>query len=500
VGLITLLSVCKWIHVLVTIEDFHEIDPSSLFVQPPDPNENNGSTISIRTANVARRNELRAFPVVASLSNNNMDTTSAILLQGMLDNHRLHALDSSFFTTPDYNDLIMSFSSSNTTEYFGKSIRSDDGSINTKDRQKFLDAMQRAAEGMKETFYQFEEFDFPRECVRPAWTDKQYPTCNKFHEIDLVTNAEERKTQFWDIQYLSKGYSRSAFLLTNPVTNESIVLKALLYGLFVEHGSISGARKESLILERLTSSTQIINAYGYCSTSVFVEAAQDIEAEILPMSEYQTQVGRLSADNLTLWESQSHHPIIPLNNLTASQKLDYAIQMAESLADLHKLAVINDDVLPRQWLKTHENNIKLGDMNFAIFLPWNPVKREYCPSSYNPKGGLLRAPEEFESGNTVDIRADIYPFGGVIHSLLTGLYPFYEIPSNHRAYLEDKALNNVKPYIDDKFIDQSNTIEPRLVQIMNKCLEAEKDKRPDIFQVLQFLHETKDMNNYQNMR
>jgi hypothetical protein len=52
----------------------------------------------------------------------------------------------------------------------------------------------------------------------------------------------------------------------------------------------------------------------------------------------------------------------PMNNLTAVEKLDMALVMAESLADIHGYkggVIAHGDVHPDQWLRSSTGQVKL---------------------------------------------------------------------------------------------------------------------------------------------
>jgi hypothetical protein len=61
----------------------------------------------------------------------------------------------------------------------------------------------------------------------------------------------------------------------------------------------------------------------------------------------------------------------PMNNLTLAEKLDMALVMAESLADIHGYrggVIAHGDVHPDQWLRSSTGQIKVNDFNNAEML------------------------------------------------------------------------------------------------------------------------------------
>ena len=49
-----------------------------------------------------------------------------------------------------------------------------------------------------------------------------------------------------------------------------------------------------------------------------------------------------------------------------------------------------------------------------------------------------RSPEEFGSG-ILDERVDVYAFGQNIYTLLTGLWPYYDVPDTKKAQVSNAA-------------------------------------------------------------
>jgi hypothetical protein len=92
----------------------------------------------------------------------------------------------------------------------------------------------------------------------------------------------------------------------------------------------------------------------------------------------------------------------------------------------------------------------------------------------------------------VDESVDIPPMGYSIFILLTGLWPYYEHPYDEREKLQSLAIAGTLPYINPAHKTRS-LIEKRMVEIMYRCMAQKASDRPDIFEVLRFLYETKAM-------
>jgi hypothetical protein len=175
----------------------------------------------------------------------------------------------------------------------------------------------------------------------------------------------------------------------------------------------------------------------------------------------------------------------PANNLTALEKLDMALEMAKSIADIHGFPglIVHGDIHPVQWLFSERHQLKLNDFNNADILPWSRSENDYCKVDRGEWGGMYRSPEEFE-GELADEKIDVYSMGNNIYVLLTGYWPFYE----YSAYsvVQAKVLNATRPFVDDRYRHRS-FIESQMIEIMERMWEHDPANRPSIFEVIAFL-------------
>ena len=82
--------------------------------------------------------------------------------------------------------------------------------------------------------------------------------------------------------------------------------------------------------------------------------------------------------------------------------------------------------------------------------------------------------------------------GNMIFILLTGLWPYYDIPSEREEELQELAIAGELPYINPAY-QQRSLIEGRLVELMNLCHQRNPEDRIDIFEVVQHLYQTRQM-------
>jgi hypothetical protein len=191
---------------------------------------------------------------------------------------------------------------------------------------------------------------------------------------------------------------------------------------------------------------------------------------------------------------------IPLsaNPYAPEEKLEMALAMAESLADLHgnpRGAIVNNDVKIDQWIMTPAG-YKLNDINKGRVLRWSPAKRRYC-TVYSSYDTVYRAPEELE-GDHVDESPDVYALGKVLYTLLTGRQPHFERGSKRGALAAIRE--GTPPWIDPRFREGTSSgegggaaaataIERSLVKVMERCWAHRPEDRPSVFEVVGWLRE-----------
>lgn len=157
------------------------------------------------------------------------------------------------------------------------------------------------------------------------------------------------------------GYYREAWLVNNT---EMSVLKVLKLRHDVDSDSVSQVNRDAVIMEHLTPSPRIMDMYNLCGTSLTVKSMPfSIENGIVPPGS---------------WDSSYK----PRNDLSPQTKVQHALEMAESLADLHLYkggVIVHGDIHLGQWLRASQNStLVLGDFNLAKVLQWDERKHQYC--------------------------------------------------------------------------------------------------------------------------
>lgn len=277
--------------------------------------------------------------------------------------------------TVDYGGLLISSMRHASPESFRRTIASDDDVSYQQYKKKLILQMDQEYRGPD--YDHVEETLFP-ECRRANFEALYFPTCNNgFHDVDLSRDYDPHVLGAVDLSYFDSyvfahGYYRDAWMLKRPDTaiDKGGVLKTLRLKHNFDIEAFGGIQKDALVMERLTSSPRILNMYGHCSMSMLAEPMQyEVEQYIVPGSGYKKQAELDKLGNLT-----------SMNSFSVSEKLEMALAMAESIADLHGYqggVIVHDDVQPCQWLRNSDNKIIFGDFNRAEVMKWSD-KEGYC--------------------------------------------------------------------------------------------------------------------------
>jgi serine/threonine protein kinase len=146
--------------------------------------------------------------------------------------------------------------------------------------------------------------------------------------------------------------------------------------------SFSKIQREAIIMERLTSSPHIVSTFGHCALSILSETMPyEVSDLIVPNSGHARQP-----------ELDQLPDVMPVNNYTAEEKLDIALEMAHAIADIHGFpgVIVHGDVHPVQWLRSSDGTLKLNDFNNAEILDWSREMQDYCKTDRGAWGGMVR--------------------------------------------------------------------------------------------------------------
>ena len=151
--------------------------------------------------------------------------------------------------------------------------------------------------------------------------------------------------------------------------------------------------------------------------------------------------------------------------LTVGASVSIARQVAEGLAEAHRLGVVHRDLKPGNIMIDKEGNAKIMDFGIA---------RSLLGKGLTGEGAIIGTPEymspEQVEGREADGRSDIYSLGIILFEMLVGCPPFdgetpFSIANKHKTK---------PPPIPKKVVPQ---IPDGLNSLILRCLEKDKAKR-----------------------
>jgi hypothetical protein len=281
------------------------------------------------------------------------------LLPTYLEMPNMEPLKRSMF--PHYNDLVFESLVLVPEHRFQRVIDPDERKIVERYRYKLFRYMEKHDLRSREKYDPWDDLDFPRECVRPQWTFEMYPACNLVHDIPY-DRSSDHPLHGYDLEYLGSGAFREAILFNPPVYSSSsatstshgnppFVIKSKIDERDLDRRDLHKINTEALIFEKLSASRVTSNMYAHCGSSIVVEAAVSITEDIIPKVRINNKSYRGYMKQSVL-DTLQQNDVYPMNRFTNEEKLDIAIAMAESLAEMHGFVgsvITNDDISLDQW-------------------------------------------------------------------------------------------------------------------------------------------------------
>jgi len=316
-----------------------------------------------------------------------------------------------------------------------------------------------------------DEYDSEKLCRRTSVHRKNFQTCNSFHETPLIES---------NAHYLSAGAYRQVLVVDNRIPDrlEKIILKDIHYNYDFNYEHFEYVRVDALVAERLTSSPRIYDIYGSCGLGILSEFFPHGDMESIAV----TGSGYIEPHKL-----HDGYRLKPQNDLTPIEKLEICTQMAEALADLHgnkEGVIVHQDIQLSQFLWTKDKSrVKLNDFNRAEFMLWDAENKEYCHYHEGLGMGSWRSPEEYFD-KPVTEQIDIFSLANNFYSILTGLYPFYDLEDDEIR--KTKLKDGETAYIDPRWKTKSFE-EGKIVEVIEKMYVYTPDSRPGVFEVVSFL-------------
>lgn len=231
-------------------------------------------------------------------------------------------------------------------------------------------------------------------------------------------------------------------------------------------------RMDAVAMERLTASRSVVDIYGFCGMSVLTEYAGS-----------------------SLRKTTQKMPMV--------QKLEFAIHIAQGIADIHgidgggdQVSLVHNDVNLYNIIVTPDNRPVLNDFNIAIPVMKHNETGETCPFASHFPNPQWRAPEEQRVEGSevlphVNEKGDIYALGNVFFLFLAGLNPWKQkgkpTDREKKLVVTELKLRGERPPLPQGIAESTDPATQLLIKAMNMCYENDPKERPSAAEIVAFL-------------
>ncbi len=247
--------------------------------------------------------------------------------------------------------------------------------------------------------------------------------------------------RFEVIEELGTGGMGKVFRVFDKKVDEEVALKLLKPEIAADRGTLERFRNE-LKLARRISHRHVCRMFDLGEEA----GTSFITMEYVPGEDLKNFIRRVG-----------HLPV--------GKAVSVAAQVAEGLAEAHRLNVVHRDLKPQNIMIDREGNARIMDFGIARSLKGKGI---------TGAGVMIGTPEymspEQVEGREADPRADIYALGVILFEMLTGRVPFagdtpLSVALKHRTEVPPDPLA-LNPQIPKE-----------LGRMILHCLEKDRDKR-----------------------
>lgn len=155
--------------------------------------------------------------------------------------------------------------------------------------------------------------------------------CNTLHEFDAPQRFRRGESRF-----LGNGAFRYAYLAELRDAGETVVFKSYNHEYDYQLEDFEYMRMDALVAEIFTSSPRTVSILGFCAMAMINEAVLGgrVEEAVLSPLEHESDDDYRELSD-TVAELEQKDELVVLNELTGSEKLQYALDMAEAILLLH---------------------------------------------------------------------------------------------------------------------------------------------------------------------
>lgn len=251
--------------------------------------------------------------------------------------------------------------------------------------------------------------------------------------------------QFDVLDKIGEGGMGRVYKARDRKLDRLVALKFLAAGLLESEQAHSRFLREARALSAV-SHPHIATIFDVCDSA----GEPFLVLEYLPGGTLQAKLRSLAAEG---------------RRLSASQTLNYAVQIAEGLAHAHRNGIVHRDIKTGNVLLDAEGNLKITDFGLA---------RLQGDAALTGPGHAIgtaayMSPEQAR-GREVDARADIFSFGVVLFEIATGELPFR---GDHAQAIIHQILNSAPPSLRAL----NPEAPPALEHIVERALQKDPQQR-----------------------
>jgi hypothetical protein len=384
-----------------------------------------------------------------------------------------------------------------------------------------------------------------------------HPTCNTIHEYSLSTMETEITLlsmkgswrSVWKVDFDHPNHRKRLNNTKNHLKNETLsslasnvkaeseyemqrfpsapaVLKMLHLHRRFDRDSYEAHSTDIMVMDRLTASSYVVDAYGFCGQSVVTEFASSTGRDYVKRYDIGSRDRMRVARDLArgLADIQALQPL-PHDKIVANDTKNGAYDESPSIPvvfahndiniantvmvngrikwndfnigvfmrkERHKVHSPVDDSTARHHRPPNgKNNIKSNDnigsppstISFTAFTEENKDKiRQLCPAPVKYQSDMWRSPEEIKNVSYVQTtKTDIYGLANILYQTMTRHQPWtYKEPGGalSKTDIADRKLIGTMPTIPEQYLNTTKRELQILFAATNACFFPIPKKRP----------------------
>lgn len=378
-----------------------------------------------------------------------------------------------------------------------------------------------------------------------------HPSCNNVHELSLSTSEVESALlsmkgswrSVWKVDYNTNRQEKNKTLSipsngtaqidhSQAIPSASVVLKMLHLHRRFDQQSYSAHSTDVLVMDRLTASPYVVNAYGFCGQSVLTEFASSTGRDYVKRydigSRERMRIARDLARGLAdvqALQPMPHDQIIAndTTNGIYDENPNIPVVFAHNDINIANTVMVNGRIKwndfnigvfmrrRNEWnaiassskgrhyhAPNSKSNAKTGDANinskeelpssisatsFTAFTEENSKSNSMlCPAPVLYRSDMWRSPEEIKNNSYVQVtQSDMYGIANILYQTMTRHQPWtYKEPGGalNKTDVATRKLKGMMPTIPEQYLNTTKRELQTLFAATNMCFFPNPESRP----------------------